>query len=389
MRILLAVAGLGFALAAQEPAPAPPVVGPLVPPVATNSAGETVLSPRIRQITKLHNTMPHYLVGVGLVTGISNGASDRGTRLAMLNLVRQLGLNLAIQDVIGATTTLVTVTCTLPPFAKEGQTLDVQVQSITDTTSLRGGVLQRCELKGVDGQTWVVAEGSLTVAGYQAKGTNAQVDKNPSPTASRMNGGLVIRTPEASHYSESGALELRLTNPSPFNAMSVANGVRTALDGSSASVSVVDMSLVRIELPEAERTEENALRLLAFVGNVRVAVENPAKVMIDQVSGTVLAGEGVLISPCVVGSSELTIAIVNEEEVVQPNPWALGTTERVGRSRVEVTQNDSELRQLTGAATVADLLQNLKALGMTPAQLVSVFEQLDKGGFLHAELEVR
>ena len=112
--------------------------------------------------------------------------------------------------------------------------------------------------------------------------------------------------------------------------------------------------------------------------------------MIDQVSGTVLAGEGVLISPCVVGLSELTIAIVNEEDVVQPNPLAQGTTERVGRSRVEVQQDNTELQQVGGSgATVSELLANLKTLGLTPAQLVSVFQALDQGGFLHAQLEVR
>jgi len=111
--------------------------------------------------------------------------------------------------------------------------------------------------------------------------------------------------------------------------------------------------------------------------------------MVDQTSGTVLAGEGVLISPCVVGLSELTIAIVDEEQVVQPNAFAQGETARVGRSRIEVQTKDTPLKQVGGGATVADLLQNLKTLGLTPAQLVSVFQALDQGGFLHASLEVR
>ena len=116
-----------------------------------------------------------------------------------------------------------------------------------------------------------------------------------------------------------------MLNPSPFNATSIAAGVRTALDGTSARVSAVDTSLVRIELPEAERTESNAMRILSLVGNVRVAVENPARVIVDQASGVVLAGEGVLISPCVVGISEITIAIVEEDYAVQPQPLAAAT----------------------------------------------------------------
>src|SRR5690606_33887857 len=133
-------------------------------------------------------------------------------------------------------------------------------------------------------------------------------------------------------------------------------------DGSPAYVTAVDPSLVRIELPESERTNENALRILNLVGNVRVAIENPARVVIDQTSGTVLAGEGVLISPCVVGLSNLTIAVVDEEDVVQPNPFGDGTTERIGRTRVEIATDSSALRRLSGGATVAELLQNLKLL---------------------------
>ncbi|MBX3463709.1 MAG: flagellar basal body P-ring protein FlgI [Planctomycetes bacterium] len=380
------------ALAAQLPTtilPQPPLAQPL--PVQQSALGETVLSPRIRNITRLHNSMPHQLLGIGIVTGLppGNGSSDRGTRQAILNVVRQLGLNLTIADVIGGTTALVSLTCTLPPFSKTGQMLDVKVEVLSDALSLRGGELLRAELKGVDGQTYVVAQGALITPGFVAAGTNASATKNPSATAWLHNGGLVVREERSSFFSESGALELQVLNPSPFNAASIAAGVRTALDGSPALVSAVDPALIRIELPDADRTNENALRILNLVGNVRVAVENPARVVVDQASGTVLAGEGVLISPCVVGLSELTVAIVNEDEIVQPNPWAQGTTERVARTRVEVQTNDPELQKLSGGATVADLLQNLRALGMTPAQLVLVFQALDQGGFLHGTLEVR
>jgi flagellar P-ring protein precursor FlgI len=391
-RTLLCIATVALSATAQvrpSPAPNPPPVGVSVPAVVQNASGETVLSPRIRSITRVHNSMPHQLIGIGIVTGLTQGSSDRGTRQAILNVVRQLGLNLSIADVIGGTTALVSLTCTLPPFAKQGQPLDVKVEVISDAISLRGGELLRAELKGVDGLTYVSAQGPLVVAGINASGANAQVSKNPSATAWLPNGGLVIREENTSFYSESGALELQVLNPSPYNAASIANGMRAALAGTSAQVSVVDQNLVRVELPDAERTNENAIRILNLVGDVRVAIENPTKILIDQTTGTVLAGEGVLISPCVVGLSEFTIAVVNEDQVSQPNPLSPGTTERVGRTRVEVQTSNSELKPVSGGATVSDLLQNLKAMGLTPQQLVSVFQALDQGGFLHATLEVR
>ncbi len=402
MRHLAFLLTLCCGLTAQDPAPPVPVLPPATetgsepaapegqPVVAQNTIGETVLRPRIRSITKLHNSMPHQLVGLGIVTGLEKtGSSDRGTRQAMLNIVRQLGLNLTIADVVGGTSTLVTLTCTLPPFAKEGQEIDVKCEVMTDASSLRKGTLLRAELKGVDGQTYVVAQGPVVVSGYLAEGTNAKVSKDANASGWVPNGGQVIREEPCSFFSESGALELQLLNPSPFNAAAVAAGVATTLDGTKARVGVAGTSLIRIELPEDQRTDSDAIRILNLIGNTRVVVENPAKVMIDQASGVVLAGEGVLISPCVVGLSELTIAIVNEEDVSQPNEFARGTTERVGRTRIEVQDKSSELKKLSGGATVAELLGNLKALALTPAQLVSVFVALDQGGFLQGALEVR
>ena len=335
--------------------------------------------------------MPHMLTGVGLVTGLAlTGSSDRGTRQALLNYIKQHDLNLTINDVINGSTALVALTCELPPFAKIGQTLDVKVEVVGDATSLRGGELMLAELKGVDGRGYVAVQGPVVVAGFSAEGQNGSVMKNPPASGHVLNRARVIREEQSSFFSESGALELQLLNPTPFNSSSVAAGISAALAGMQISVAAVDPSLVRLELPDENRTSEYAMLVLGLIGNVRVAVENPTKVTIDQVSGTVLAGEGVLISPCVVGLSELTISIVEEDFVSQPNALAQGQTERVGRTRGETDETSTELQPIGGGgATVSDLLQNLKALGLTPAQLVSVFTALDQGGFLHATLEVR
>lgn len=364
-------------------------VTPLAPVQRTRS-GETVLSPRIRNITKLANSMPHYLTGVGLVTGLAGtGSSDRGTRQAIINFIKQHDLNLTIGDVIGGSTSLVSLTCSLPPFAKAGQQLDVKAEVLGDAVSLRGGELLRAVLKGVDGETYVVVQGGALAAGFSAQGQSSSVAKNPSAVAWFQNAGLVVREENTSFFSESGALELLLLNPSPFNSSSVAAGITTALAGTQVRVSAVDSTMVRIELPEEQRVPVQAMKVLNLIGGVRVPVENPARVLIDQVSGTVLAGEGVLISPCVVGLTELTIAIAEEDFVSQPNQFGQGTSERINRTRIEARQDSTDLQEVGGGATVADLLQNLKALQMTPEQLVRVFQALDQGGFLHASLEVR
>lgn len=393
-------------LPAQDPtspavSPLPPVLSPppaifeqpasgVAPAPVTDFSRSNVQRPRIRDITTPAGLMPHYLVGVGLVTGLpGSGSSERGTRQAILNLIRDNGLNVAPADVIGGNIALVSLTATLPPFAREGQQIEVKIQSIGDATSLRGGELLRAELRGVDNKAWVSAQGQVNVGGYTAQGQNASVQKNLSTTGWLHAAGVVIRSVDSSYYSESGDLELQLLRPSLANSKSIADGIRRALAGEDLKVEAVDPVIVRLTLPPEQRTPQNAIEMLSRVGDIRVPVENPAKVVIDQLSGTLIAGEGVLISPCVVGLTDVTISIVEDELVSQPGPLSYGETRPVGRTRIEVTTSNSDLKPLAGGATVADLLQNLKSLGLTPSQLVPVFMSLDQGGYLHAPLEVR
>jgi flagellar P-ring protein precursor FlgI len=399
-RVIAAFVGV-IAIPAQDPVNLDPIPGgssvslqqqqPIPAPVALEAYRQPiVLEPQIRAITKLHNSMPAPLVGLGIVVGLANtGSSERGSRQALLNFIRSQGLNLTIADVVAGNVALVSLTCQLPPFAKVGEMLDVKCSIIGDGISLRGGELLRAELRAVTGETYVVAQGALLVGGFSAQGTNAQVVKNVPTTGWVPNGGQVVKDLESSFFSESGCLELRLLNPSAFNAAAIAAGIRSVVTDMGLTVEAVDPTLVRIPMPSERRTNEAAIQLLNLIGNTRVKVENPSKVVIDQASGTVLAGEGVMISPCVVGLAELTIAIVNEDDVVQPNPFGNGDTAKVGRTRIEVQGRDSDLKPLTGGATVADLLTNLKTLGLTPTQLVAVFQALDSGHFLQAELEVK
>lgn len=354
------------------------------------TTGPSRITPRIRDISKPHAGVPHHLTGIGVITGLSDtGSTDRSTLLAISNFLKANGLDHSVSDVSSGGTALVSLTAELLPFAKEGGRIPVKVQVIGDATSLRGGELLRAELRGVDGETYVVAQGPLDPGGFSFHGNNASVQVGLSTSANISSGGYVVRDMKSSFYSESGALELRVNNPTPFNAESIAEGARQALANEKVKVSPVDPSLVRIVVPQDQRTHANALRLLNIVGNVRVEVENPVRVVIDQSTGTVIAGEGLLISPCVIALTDLTVSVVQDEEVVQPGAFSNGDSERIGRTRIDVQTSSTDLKPVRGGATVADLLQNLNALGLTTNQLIAVFLALKKDNFLHAELQVR
>ena len=357
---------------------------------APQNTGPSRVTPRIRDISTPSTGVPHHLTGVGVITGLSDtGSTDRSTLRAISNFLKTNNLENEVSDISSGGTALVSLTAELLPFTKEGSPILVRVQVIGDATSLRGGQLLRAELRGVDGLSYAVVQGALDPGGYSFRGANASVQVGLSTSGHISSGGYVTRTVKSSFYSESGAIELRVNNPTPFNAQSIAKGAQLALAKEKVKVSPVDPTLVRITVPADQRTHANALRLLNLVGEARVEVENPVRVVVDQSTGTVIAGAGVLISPCVVQLSDLTVSVIEDEEVVQPGAFSNGDSERIGRTRIDVQNSSTGLKPVRGGATVGDLLQNLNSLGLTTEQLIAVFIALKNGQYLHAELQVR
>jgi flagellar P-ring protein precursor FlgI len=367
-------------------------------------AQETILRPRIVTITKLRN-MSLRLEGHGLVTGLNGtGSTGRLNRRELVNLVRRHGINATISDFSNGGVAVVRVRATLRPFAKRGQFVDVYVSNIGDSTSLKGGDLVLTDLREVTanglGKAWVGAQGGITISGDSAIGGSGSLTIN-HPTAGIISGGgQVLHDLESSFFSENGDLELQLLAPSVMTAASIAAGMRRALGDTGLQVVVVDPAMVRIIIPEEQRTNSNAIDILMLVRDVRVQVENPSTVIVDETTGMIIAGGGVMISPCVVALSDLTISVISEEQVVQPFPGInQGTTEKVNRTHIELlTQNtDPEALTITSptlttpidGATVGDLLSNLQALKLTPRQMITVFQALREYGYLHAELKTR
>src|SRR5580765_3501981 len=309
--------------APQEPAPTVPQ------PSAGLLASGGNAPALVKNITQVRGLLPHLLTGVGLVTGVSkSGSTDRATRQAVLNYINANNLKETIADVNGGNAVLVTLTASLPPFATEGTQVEVQVQSPTDSTGLRGGTLQRAELRGVDGLTYVVAQGAVIVAGINVTAPGARAETNPSMSGIVPN-GFAVRPMESSYFSEAGAVELQLINPSVGDALAIGKAIAGALAGEPFQVEPVDSSLVRILFPEPQRTGVRALEVLQRVGALSVPTEGPTTVAIDQTSGIVIAGAGIVVSPCVLGLSELTIAVTTDPYVVQPNPFTYSQAEQI------------------------------------------------------------
>ncbi|MCC6672540.1 MAG: flagellar basal body P-ring protein FlgI [Planctomycetes bacterium] len=378
----------GAALCAQEPAVPPPAAAL---PQSRPTAPSTPLVTPIGAITSVHGALPATLQGMGVVVGLmGTGDGAKATRQALENFIQRNGLNIAPGDSTSGGAALVMVRVELPPFTREGARLNAQVAVLGDATSLYGGQLIECPLTGPDGQVYAVASGSLSVGGFSvgAKG-GTRIVRNHTTTATVPEGGLVVRRLASRYLTEDGHLELLLSRPNEADAVRIAAVANAALQEFGCRVGALDRSLVRIELPVDQRTEDLALRVYERVRGLAIQREAPMNVVIDEARGVLIAGEGVRISPCVVSLSDLTISVVSDDEVVQPNPWARGRTEVVNRTRIEVTNNNVQPQPLQGGATVGDLMANLRALELTPRQLIEVFTHLHEGGYLHAPLLFR
>ncbi|MBK8979974.1 MAG: flagellar basal body P-ring protein FlgI [Planctomycetes bacterium] len=365
--------------------------------LAAQDVGEPAFRVPVRSITRLHGSLTNTLTGVGLVTGLNKtGASDRATRQILASFLEDHRIRVPESTLNSGAVALVSVTAELPSFAHVGMSIDVQVQALTAVDSLEGGVLQMTELRYFDGpnsRTYATAAGTITTGGFGFSASTTRVTRN-NPAAGRISrGGSVVEAVSAELLSEIGAVELILTQPSLRTAGNIVQSANLALLGLGASAEIHDEGLVRILLPREQQNRAGALRALQLVGDLRVEVENPVKVVIEIDTGTLVVGSEVRISPCVVMTSDVTVSIVDEREVVQPLPFSpRGRTTQVDRSRTEVTVEDrgpAVFDEQTGTATVAELAESLRALGLPTRQVIEVFQQLDRGGFLHAPLEIR
>jgi len=298
---------------------------------------------RLREITQVNGVRTNFLHGTGLVLGLAGtGDGTKASRQNLVNFLLRMGQNVTLSDVSSSSLALVTLTAELPPYARNGQRIDVTVSTAGDSTSLFGGTLLQAELLGPDRQVYALAQGSVSVGGFQASVQNARVQRGHTTVGRIPNGAIVETEVRPEIYNHKGEIELILLNPSWKTAQNVAAALNAALSA-ELTAAPSDHTVVRIKVPAESRTAERTVALLSKIGDVEVVPDLPSKVTINEKTGTIIVGEYVRVSPCVVAISELTIHVVDEEEVSQPQPgFNKGTTERVGRTRIDVNVGENQ-----------------------------------------------
>lgn len=340
---------------------------------------------RIKDIATFEGVRENQLIGYGLVVGL-DGTGDKGisTMQSIANMLQRMGLNVRPNDIKAKNTAAVIVTATLPPFPKPGLRVDALVSTIGDAKSLQGGTLLITPLKAADGNVYALAQGPVSIGGFIGGGTGARVQKNHS-TAGRVPEGAIIERDPPFTIGINGELKLFLHKPDFTTANIIAKKINETLQSDNAQA--IDPSTVKIRIPP-EYTNKVAT-FISRIEIIEVQVDTPARVVVNEKTGTVVIGENVRISPVAIAHGNLTIEVKTEYRVSQPPPLSPPSAETVvvPQEEVKIKEEKASIVQVSGA-TLGEIVKALNAMGVTPRDLISILQVLRKAGALKAEVEI-
>lgn len=349
------------------------------------SLSALVNAERIKDITSFEGVRENQLIGYGLVVGL-DGTGDKGKAAvqSIVNMLERMGLTLNPNEINSKNIASVVITATLPPFAKPGIKIDGLISSIGDAKSLQGGTLLLAPLKGPDGKVYGLAQGPVSIGGFAAEGDAASVQKN-HPAAGKVPLGITIeREPE---FKLGGGDDIRLfLHEADFSTSNeIAMTINDALNGEYAFPA--DSSSVKVIVPPA--FNGNIVGLISKIDMLNVKVDTPAKVVINERTGTIIIGYNVKISPVAIAHGSLAIEIREEPPVSQPPPFAPEGAETVivPRTGISVSEQKARLLEVSGV-NLGEVVRALNALGVTPRDLISILQALKSSGALKAELEI-
>ncbi len=341
---------------------------------------------RIKDITDIKGVRTNQLVGYGLVVGLDgtgDGKKSKFTIQSMSGMLEKMGVSVSAKDIAVKNVAAVMLTAVLPPFAGIGTKQDVLVSSIGDAENLQGGTLLLTPLKGVDGKVYAVAQGPVNTGGFSAGGSGGSIQKN-FPTVGRVINGAMIERELNFDFNGKKILTLSLHKPDFTTISRLANVINNQFFGQPASA--LDSGTVKVRVPE--KYIGNLTSLVALIERLDVVPDISAKVIINERTGTVVMGENVRISTIAIAHGNLSIMIKNSSEVSQPNPFAQGETMVTSDKEILVTEESNQLVLVEPGVNIGDVVKALNALGVSPRDLIAIFQAIKAAGALQAGFEV-
>jgi flagellar P-ring protein FlgI len=361
----------------------------LVSPLLIGPVPQAGAQVRIKDVVSLQGTRENQLIGYGLVVGL-NGSGDslRNAPFAessMRSMLDQLGIGLNSAEIRTRNVAAVLVTAELPPYANKGMRVDVHVASIGDATSLRGGTLVFSPLYGGDGKIYASAQGRLIVSGFSAEGDASDVDNN-TPTASRIPNGGIVERPAPGNLEGERVLVLNLSNPDFDTAIAITDRINefTSTRYNQRLAREIDHQSVKVSVPAAD----TPARFFASIGRLTVQPDTPARIIVDERTGTVIIGANVKVSKVAITHGGLTVSVVERPIASQPEPFSEGETVVLPDTEVGVLEQDSTINIVDGP-DLQQLVNGLNMMGANPSAIIAILQAIKSAGALQADLVVQ
>lgn len=349
---------------------------------AVNAASATMV--RIKDVTHVRGIRDNQVVGYGIVVGLpGTGDNSRSTQITNQYLLQNLGTSIEQANYIQkGSSAAVMVTAIIPPFAKNGDTIDVTVSTLADAKSLQGGVLIQTQLKAPNGETVAMAQGSLSVGGTSAEGGGSS-KRTSIVTTGRIPSGAIMERDMMSLIGDEDSLTLSL-NTMDYTS---ANRIAEVITKNIAPARAMDGSSVKIFIPD--RYQNNRVAFLSEIENLQFyAATERAKVIVNERTGTVVIGSEVRLMPAAVAHGNLTVEVSTTNAISQPQPFAGGSTVGFSNTEINIEKTPGSLVKIPANSTLNDLVKALNAIGVTPIDLISILQALKQAGSLQAEIQI-
>ncbi|ELR65128.1 Flagellar P-ring protein FlgI [Photobacterium marinum] len=339
---------------------------------------------RIKDVAAVAGVRSNQLVGYGLVVGLpGTGETTPFTDQSFNAMLQNFGIQLPSGTKPKTkNVAAVAVNATLPPFTKQGQSIDITVSSIGSAKSLRGGTLLQTFLKGLDGKVYAIAQGSLVVGGFSATGADGSKVVGNNPTVGRISNGAIVEREVPNPFGRGDFLTFNLYESDFTTAQRMADSINQFLGPQMAAA--VDATSVRVRAP---RDVSQRVAFLSTVENIEFdPAEGAAKIIVNSRTGTIVVGQNVKLKPAAITHGGMTVSIKENYSVSQPNGFSGGNTVVVPNSDIQVTEEDSRMFKFEPGVTLDELVRAVNQVGAAPSDLMAILQALKQAGAIEGQL---
>ncbi|UCM99675.1 flagellar basal body P-ring protein FlgI [Sulfurimonas sp. SWIR-19] len=335
----------------------------------------TLYATKISDVSNIVGVRDNQVIGYSLVVGLKktgDGTTSRFTLQSISNMLRAMNINMDPIDIMSKNVAAVVVTATMKPFARQGDKIDVTVSSIGDSKSLEGGTLLMTPLKGVDGKIYALAQGAISIGGLNTRGAG---NASHPTTGIVFNGGIIEREINIDLFHQKYAT-LSLKESGFRNAVGIQKAINDYYHTQLAIA--MDSRSIKLKCPQ----NRSMIEFLAEVQEINMDYHPKDKIIINERTGTIVAGVNIELKPVVLTHGDITIKIVEEKKLSKP-----AGSMSVDNNLV-IGLNENEVYTKEGTTTVANLVRSLQKLGASPKDIISILEAMKSAGSISAELKV-